>query len=255
MQITLQSDITSSVPTTIRTASKYLAIPLTLMGRDQLLNINPNYRVPLDDDEVLPSLAGDLVYLQTGEPTMYGEDKFEGLRNDLGKILEIVNGFNDPQVEEMPEVKWLRQTAEVVPGQPQKYYVFDAIEFVVIGSSVWSDYYYQVPVDFIESLHSAMILIDQSIGYINSNPVLSVLIHDGTQPGNHISLRDTHELTQPEKIWADTKSRGIEYLNDPDPYGNPVSSPKLAQRQTFFQFNPALALVYLDHYCNLLEVE
>ncbi len=252
------TDIDSPVPTTVRIASKYQVIPLSMVWRDYLKDINDDYDVPLEDSSRLRMLSESIPNFQTGEPTVYATHKFEVLRNELGLVLEMCDSFSDPAVEATPEVQWLRQVAQPIPGQPGKYYVYDAIEIVLMGSAVWAD---EVGSDdvFLQGSNSLFVLIDQSLGYINSNPVLSVLIHEGTQTGAYISLRDTHQLNKPnfEEIWTEVQSRGVEYLDDPDPYPEPnprFGNPRLALRQTFFQFNPALALVYLDYYCDLLEV-
>ena len=167
------------------------------------------------------------------------------------KLLRDEIASNHPTTLSTPEGQWISSFSNSD---------LDQIEaFIPLSSFTWTDGGRpNLKPNYFFSLWSSYVPIDQSIGYVNSNPFLTLLMHESNQAISITSMEDTHVSHKQEKLWNALNSAPYNtqeintalnnILTAGFPWLNSSSNGIEDVIAILFQFQPLLAMFYLKDY-------
>ncbi|MFN8302437.1 MAG: hypothetical protein U0U46_08100 [Saprospiraceae bacterium] len=209
-----------------------------------LISLKPFVSVDPSLDNLVPESP---LSARTGVVYLQDEKDYWGVWHDLVNLWCLVK--DDPQYINDPEYRFLEQ--HVLPGPGNTFHTAATDAFIILGSPVWSDYNKREsikPEFFKQSLASA-VPIDNSIGFINSNPLLSVLLHETNQKQKGYIMQDTHHtsIAREEELFDIVIANGVTHL-----YTFQVDIARNVRE--FFQNQPGLAVFYLSYYLDIMGI-
>jgi hypothetical protein len=260
-EIVVSSNTMASSSGTVRVQyfSKIMAIPIT----KQFF-----YDYSSSDDPVMKELIDSTSYHRIEQQANYSTGEvfyatesgsgsidiqsaaFQYLAKDLFAIRNEINGFLPTEhkgTKLSRDFQWLLENVvddALLPGHP----FFKNIDSTIwVGGKLWPDVDLISPNgreigSMIYASLSQGVPIDQSMGFINSNPVISLLMHESTQ-GNLLwnYQEDLH-------ISMEMFQEGFESVQS----GGPLSTTNYQKRWGFFQFHPAHSIVEMAHFLSLM---
>jgi hypothetical protein len=126
---------------------------------------------------------------------------------------------------------------------------------IILGDNTWAS---KVNPNLFFKHHGSLVGIDQSIGILNSNPVLSTSIHEANQSDMFISLVDgstnTHNPERDDR-YTDLPNQPLKVQKDWEDYTNDSIIPvyELGKSMRVLSINYHLPLVYIHHYLSKMN--
>ena len=237
--LSIKPNTTSPIDAELAILSKDMFFPITKLWLDKLSNDTNLSSIIKDLKGITISMISSTGQIEepiSNEPAVYWGKYFDFLQ--LWQVLE-----NIPVYWNDVEYLWLQENVKQKSSNPNEFYLPDYDYIMNVPSTIWGDIEYDT--DFFKGLYSSEIAIDQSIGYINSNPYLSVLLHESSQNQNTSAIDDTHAPYRKE-VWEMIKA------------GESIFS-KLLKGDVddfngFIQYQPVLAILYVHRYCDHLNL-